>query len=344
MADEAEVIVPEEGVVEVDIGDEKAEAAEPVEKEKPLPRIRPKDPAPAPDEATDALKAAQAAVDNEKRLRQAAEQTATAANQRAEQEAARRQTREQELAHAQENLAAREMASIEAGIAGATREVSSAQKELSSALAEGNFEKVAEVQTRLSRATATLDRLEDKKANYEAGQQTRTPMIEGSDQQPTVQGTPFDRYISGMEPAAQTWLRAHSECAPSNVGGKADMNSKMMRGHYDALAQGFAPNSDNYFRVIEESTGYRKPAVAVQDAGEEPQPKPKPKVKLSAPPSHEPPGSPPTGGARTVRLTKEQQEAARFSFPNLEPNKAYAEYAKNYVALDTEGKLGRTSH
>ncbi len=201
------------------------------------------------------------------RLRQAAEQTAVTERQRADHETSRRQTREQELQAAHDNLAARQLAEIESGIANATQQIASTQKELSSALAEGNFEKVAEVQTRLGKATAALDRWEDKKSGYE---NTQTRTIEGAvvEQQPVVQVNPFERYIGGMEPAAQTWLRAHPECAPAQVGGKADMNSKMMRGHYDALAQGYAPNSENYFRVIEESAGYRKTAEQTDEGDE----------------------------------------------------------------------------
>ena len=357
MADEAEVEVAEEGVVEValegGVAPPKQEAeAKPEPKPAPQPRVRIKEPEPpAPDVA--ATKALQEAVDNEKRLRQAAEQTAATERQRADQEAARRQTREQELEQARQNIETRELSAIEAGIASATQQIAGAQRELSAALAEGNFEKTAEVQTRLSKATAALDRWEDKKATYESGQQTRTAVAEGGavEQQPVVTTvSQFERYIGGMQPAAQSWLRAHPECAPSSVGGKEEMNSKMMRGHYDALAQGFAPNSDKYFQVIEESTGYRKPAVveaasAGEEGGETPPPaKPSKQKQLSAPPSREPPGSSSTGTTRTVRLTKEEQEAARFSFPNMEPAKAFAEYAKNKVALDAEGKLGRTSH
>jgi len=344
MADEAEVEVADEGVVEVDLGAEavakKATAAEEV---KPQPRLHIKeiDGHVGQDDATKVL---QAAVDNEKKLRAAAEQTATNARQQADQERNARLTREQELDRTRQALEQRELSVIEAGIEGATREIAATQKELAAALAAGEFEKVAEVQTRMSKATAALDRFEGKKADFESSQQSK---IESSSEAAPVQSqpTPFERYVAGMEPAAQTWLRAHPECAPAAVGGKGDMNAKMMRGHYDALSQGFSPNSENYFRVIEESTGFRKPeAVAEEEVAQE-QPRPKQRqAQPSAPPSRDPPGSQQTGSTRTVRLSKDEQEAARISFPNLEPSKAFAEYARNKVILDSEGKLGRTSH
>ena len=351
MADtDTEVEVPEEGVVEVDLGDaatppKKAAEPEPKPEPKPEPRVRIKE----PPEADEAAKTLQAAVDNERRLRTAAEQTALTAQQVAERERQARLSREQELQATRETLEARELAAIETGIVNATKEIAAAQKEVSAALAAGEFEKVAEAQTKLGKATAALDRFEGKKADYEAGQQTRTTEGAVTETQPMVTATPLERWIAGMEPAAQTWLRAHQECAPPHVGGRLDMHSKMMRGHYDALAQGFGPNTEDYFRVIEESTGFRKPAAAAatEEGSAEVKPKPEPaprKAQVSAPPSREPPGTPSNGTSRTVRLSKDEQEAARISFPNLDPAKAYAEYAKNKVALDAEGKLGRTTH
>ncbi len=353
MAGETDVVVPDETVVEValdgaeppkkEAGGE-VSAEPPVEPKKSAPRIRPGEASPD----KDAHAALQQTLESERRLRTAAEQNAANAQQQAVHERNTRLTREQELDQARQNLEARALSEIDTGISNATKEIASTQKELSSALAEGNFERVAEVQTRLSRASAALDRYEAKKADYETSQQSRTT-TEGAvtgDQQATQQASPFDRYIGGMEPAAQTWLRAHPDCAPPQVGGKADMNSKMMRGHYDALAQGFPANSENYFRVIEESTGFREPVKAEEDEEAPPPPKqPKKQASPSAPPSREPPGSPPTGNSRTVRLTLAEQEAARFSFPNLKTDQErFAEYAKNKVALDSEGKLGRTSH
>src|ERR1700686_1389677 len=96
--DDAEVEVSDETVIEVAVeGGEPVKKVEPAEppakKVETVPRVRIKEPVTqAPDEATKAL---QEAVDNEKRLRQAAEQTALTERQRADNEAARRQTREQ---------------------------------------------------------------------------------------------------------------------------------------------------------------------------------------------------------------------------------------------------------
>ena len=85
MADEAEVVVPEEGVVEIALegGEPQKVVAEAVV-DKSQPR---KEASPELDEATKAL---QAAVDSERRLRTAAEQTAITARQQAERGALQR--------------------------------------------------------------------------------------------------------------------------------------------------------------------------------------------------------------------------------------------------------------
>lgn len=364
MADETEVVVPEEGVIEVPVEgvagepepEKKVEAAAEVPKEpkkpEPQPRVRTREATPA----DDAAKTLQVTLDNERRMRQAAEQTALSERQRAEQAAGRLQERETELETQRQNAHAQELSRIDNDIATTTSLIASTQKELAGALAEGNFEKVAEVQTRLGKAAAALDRFEARKADFESRPPT-APVTEGRVTDQGTQPAPntTEAYISRMEPAAQTWLRAHPECVPGNVGGNEEMNSKMMAGHYLALSKlGRAGvNSPDYFRIIEESCGFRQPEVAkvqndedeeVVDTKPKQEQQPKREARPSAPPSREPPGSPQTGGTRTVRLSKEEQETAKFSFPNLEPAKAFAEYAKNKVQLAAEGKLGRTSH
>lgn len=347
MADPAEIEVAEEGVVTIEVP---AEGDQPVEQKKKAEPAPSQQVAPPPRKASDdPSKVLQEAIDNEKRLRQAAEQTAITERQRAENESRIRAQREQELQAAQENAGATQLQYIENEIANATRELTSLQNEERSALEAGNFEKVAEISTKKSRTAARLDRFEAHKADYDA-QRARggaAPTTEGRVVEPQQPQRPtFDQYVANFTPQAQAWLRAHPECAPTEVGGNATMNSKMMKGHYDALSQGFAPNSEEYFRVIEETTGHRK-AQKVADEDEAAKPAPQPKQRQAqpaAPPTREPPGAPATGGTRTVRLSPEEQDAAKFSFPQMTPQQAYAEYAKNKVQLEREGKLGRTTH
>jgi len=355
MADEEVIEIPEEGVIEVPLegvaAEPKAKVAEPEPEPKPEPKqAAVRDPKP---EADAALKAAQSALDNEKRLREAAEQNVQTAVHRATQAEQRSQTHQQELQTERERAEASEAQRIDREIDNATKLIASSQKEYVAAMAAGNFEQAAEAQTKLSKATATLDRWEGRKEDFATAKVNRG--TEGrvvEEPPPTQPASHFERYISGLAPKAQTWLRAHPECVPAEIGGDATMNAKMMRGHYEALSKGYTTNSDDYFKTIDLATGFRKPdpppepEVKDEEVVEvKPTPKPKERTKVpAAPPSREPPGTPPGGSTMSVRLTLDEQATARFSFPNLTPAQAYAEYAKNKVALQAEGKLGRTSH
>lgn len=173
---------------------------------------------------------------------------------------------------------------------------------------------------------------------------------------PARTGPPVEQYIAGgnFKPVAQDWLRAHPEYIPPEFGGNAEKNAAMMEGHYAATRQRLALNSPEYFRVIEEHIGERTPvsvaadtkkagdggAVQEQQRQQTQQRKPLP----SAPPSRDQAVSGAPRGKRSVKLNADQQEAAKISFPHLTDKEAFSQYATNLVALEAEGKMGRTSH
>ena len=370
----ATVEVPEDGVVTVDISDspdlanvgkettdavtqETAAAAttteEPKpEKKKPLPRVRLAEDAAkaAADEATatftQAIKTAEDA-------RKAAEATALA-ERRAREDAQRlAQQHQQEALEARGQAEASELAVITTGIENATRELATYQDEMQRALEAGEFAKVTAAQTKLSRAAAVLDRLEVAKINYDSGQRKAATATTEGRVAPQQQVSAFEQYVSSFAPVAQAWLRAHPDCVPAQIGGSTTKNSAMMAGHYDALAKSIPEGTPEYFKVIEEHTGYRAPtsaAASTTAAGEEEvdatAPKPRKQAQPSAPVSREPPNAqgqvPRT--TRSVTLSKEQQEAAKLSWPTLPPQQAFAQYARNLLELEAEGKMGRLSH
>ena len=289
--------------------------------------------------AEDARKAAEATAQNERRRAE------EAARQAAQHEAAARQ--------AQQQVESGEVALLNTGIENATRELSTYQDELQRALEAGEFQKVAEVQVKMSKAAATLGQLEASKSYYEANSR-RAPTTEGrveATQQQEV--PPFERYVAGFAPVAQTWLRQHPECVPAQLGGDARKNAAMMKGHFAALEQSIPEGTPEYFRVIEEMVGYRAPVsatantTAADDEAEDAAPKSKQKKALpSAPVSREPPNAQGqvSRTTRSVTLTKEQQDAAKMSWPNLAPQQAFANYARNLLELEAEGKMGRLTH
>lgn len=344
----------DEATIDIDVTDNPALAAvEPPEAEEEgvvaaTPEPEPK-PAPAPkkaDEAAAASVALQEAVNKANADRQAAEATAAAERKRSEEAQRALSARDAELKAAREQAAQREMDIITSGVETASRDLESLEAEFVRAQEAGDFKLAASVQTKVAKVAATLGRLEEAKDQLENRKSEPEPVAPA----PSA-ASPFEAYVGNFAPAAQAWLRAHPECVPAEVGGNSQANAKMMSGHYAALASGFAPNSEEYFRVIEEYTGHRKTEEPAPVSNPPPKPAPaaaRPKAQPSAPVSRDPPaasGQPNISrNTRSVTLTPEQQEAARISFPSLTPREAFAQYARNLIELQAEGKIGRTTH
>jgi hypothetical protein len=306
----------------------------------------------------EAIAEAKAYAKQQEDARKAAE--ATAASERAMREQAQREA--QQAQHAAQELEQRannsELAILENGIAAANREIEALEGEYTRAAEAGEFAKMGTIQTKLSRAAARLDRFENEKATFEASGR-RTPTAEGRvEAPPVVQSNPVEQYLSQFTPAAQSWLRQHPECYPPNIGGDVTKNSKMMAGHWDAVGKSVALNSPEYFRIIEEhitgvpavapaalptqQSGITSKAAEVQTAEAPRAPK---HIQPAAPVTRDPPAS--NGqprSSREVRLTKEQQEMAKVSFPHLPEQQAFGQYARNLIELEAEGKIGRLTH
>jgi hypothetical protein len=316
------------------------------------------------EEAADALKgeaseALAQAIRTAEEAKRAAE--ATAASERARREDAERRAaqREAEAQAAVERAETSEIAVITHGIEAATREVAAYGAAAQKAMEDGEFGKVIEAQTALGRATARLDRLEAQKADYESGKTRRVAPARDAGGQaestaPSRQNV-VEAYLSGYDLQAQNWLRAHPECLPPRVrtpdgavlelGGDQKKHNMMMAGHHDALAKGYALNSEDYFRTIEEHTGHRKAAEASASTnnkgGVVPRTRP---ASPSAPVSRsDTPGETPRSPTR-VTLNRDQQEAARISYPHKTTKEAYALYAKELIEAQKEGKIGRLTH
>lgn len=367
MAGEKDAVIElqDEGVVTVDVSGDPALAAAADElaedgdvevvtvKEKPVVVQRTSKPS-AADEAAAALsqslktseegrKAAEATAQSERQQRVAAQQTL--------------QQREQENKNLLETAAAAELQTITTGIENATRSVEALTGEIERAAEAGDFKAQAAAQAKLSRAAAALDRLETDKVAFDAGTRKTVPSTEGRVVEAAPAGSPFERYVAGFAPKAQTWLRAHPDCVPEQFGGSATKNASMMAGHYEALAKGLTEGTDDYFKVIEERTGFREPvstAAEVTLAGERQQqqqqkPGQQRRPLPSAPISRD---TEATGAqTRSVTLTPAQQETALFSYPanpgeaeNAWKARAFGVYAREYIKAKAEGKIGRMTH
>ena len=376
MADAA-IDVEDDGIVTVDVGDLDIPATpEPVvEVAEPAPKQPRQTKQAAVDEATAALsqavKTAEDARKTAEDARKAAEATAHAERQGRVEAQRLAEQRTQEARAYKEQAEDHQLTIITSGIETASRELESYQDEYARLMEAGEFAKASLVNTKVAKSAAALDRLEDAKISYESNRKS-APVTE--QQQPVTQSA-FEQYVSTFAPQAQAWLRAHPDCVPSNVGGDPTKNAKMMAGHYDALARNISPNSEEYFRTIEEHTGHRQavqPAVttpvsaaaevtpAVTETTAKPRPAAPRQAQPSAPVSRDAPAGSGAPTMQSVRLTPQQQEIALMSTsPRQIPQangttvqesdteyrkRAFGQYARELVAATAEGKIGRMSH
>lgn len=337
--------VEDDGEVIVDVTDNPELAAADGEVA-PKPVATPK-PAktPAVDEAAAALTAATKTAETERNARLAAEQTAQSErNQRLAAEEARR-VQEEESAALRERADNSELTAVTSSIETAKQLQEAAQREFERAMEAGEFPKASAAQVSLSRAAAQIDRLEADKVRLESV--PKRPVTE--ERVEAAAGDPVEKFLAGFTPKSQAWLRTHRDHLPPALGGDPVKNASMMLGHEKAKRDGIQLESDDYFRVIEETAGIRTPvsAAAATTPAEEaiPAAKPKPRVaQPSAPVNRDVPAANGARTTRTVTLNKDQREAAKMSFPHLAEKEAYGIYAKNLLELEAEGKIGRVTH
>ncbi len=340
---DATIEVEDDGEVIVDVTDnpDLAAAAEVTTQ----PAVTPK-PAktPAVDEAAAALTAATKSAETERAARLAAEQTAQSERNRANAAEAARQQQEAEAVELRERADNSELTAVTSSIETAKQLQEAAQREFERAMEAGEFPKASAAQVSLSKAAAQIDRLEADKVRLESA--PKRPTTEGRVEAPTA-GDPVEKFLSGFTPKSQAWLRSHRDHLPPALGGDPVKNASMMLGHEKAKRDGIQLESDDYFRVIEETAGIRTPvsAAAAITPAEEATPKPRPRVaQPSAPVNRDVPAANGARTTRTVTLNKDQREAAKMSFPHLTEKEAFGIYAKNLLELEAEGKIGRVTH
>jgi hypothetical protein len=326
------VEVPDEDTVTIDVTDTPELADTP---KKEVARSR----SASVDQAADELTKATKDYEAERTARLAAEQSAESerrARFAAEQE---KNQRDEELAALKERADSSELTVVTSKIESAKQQQEAAQKEFERAMEAGEFSKAGAAQVALAKATAQLDRLEEDKTRIESAPKRST--TEGRVE---ARGTTFEQYLSNFSPKSQAWLRLHPDCVHPSVGGDEVKNDKMMAGHHLAKSQNIKPESDDYFRIIEETLGIRSPVSAAAEVTSAGESKKTSKPPPSAPPSRD--TNEATGGrqTRSVTLNANQREMALMSYPHLKPQEALAEYARNYLALQAEGKIGRSTH
>lgn len=145
---------------------------------------------------------------------------------------------------------------------------------------------------------------------------------------PPAHSDPVEAFASRLSARSADWVRAHPEFVRDPA-----KNRKMIAAHELAMADGIAPDTDEYFSAIEETLRVRpQRQVPVQEVDAMEQ-----SAKVTQRRDAAPAAAPVSRGNSTrsnvVRLTAAERDMAEMM--GMKPE----EYAKNKVALQKEGKL-----
>jgi hypothetical protein len=168
------------------------------------------------------------------------------------------------------------------------------------AAAAGDWDAVAQLDEQMADEAAKLLQLENGKAAMEAQPKPQAP-------RPILD--PVEALASQLTARSAAWVRAHPECARDQR-----LYQKMIAAHNLAVANDIEPDSDEYFRSVEQAVFNRKPNTAVDNADED---DPMAAAAKAAPPRAAAPMAAPVshGGTngRSVRLSPAEREAAEMS-------------------------------
>ena len=189
------------------------------------------------------------------------------------------------------------------------------------AMSVGDYDKAAEMQERMSSNAAKLLQLENGRQAMEA-----RPKVQP--QAPPQRLDPVEALASQLSPRSAAWVRRNPDYATD-----PRLFQKMIAAHNLAMADGIAPDSDEYFSAVEGTLRVR-PREAPEasndpmaDAAKATQ------RRTTVSPPAAPVSRTPVGRPNVVRLTSEEREMAQMM------GMTEKEYAMNKVALQREGKL-----
>ena len=208
---------------------------------------------------------------------------------------------------------------IESAIETLKREKQLVKQQLAEAHAQQDFDRIAELQDELSKHTTDLNDLQRGQKAMKQRSENVIPV------QPVAppQGSMIDQIAAAVTPRSAAWLNANRDSLNDDKAIR-----KMFRAHEDAVEDGIQPDSDEYFRYIEGRLGLDGGSAREETA---------PARRSSPPAAPVSRGSNGMGSRpNVVRLTAEQREMAQMM------GMSDKEYAQNLLALQKEGKIGRT--
>lgn len=325
MAEPAQEVELEQGGIEVDIAQEGTTPAVEVVVAPELPaRAAEQSAKPVPTVGVEALQSQIKALEGREQaaLRERANQERIAREHATALAAA-----QEEIAQARGETVDARRATVDTSILAAQAESDNARREYQLALEAGDFGKASEANAKLIKAASQVTLLEDKKRTF-ADEAARPRPLEGAVRQPQRPTNEVDAYIETKSPRTQTWLRDHPECVTD-----PRMNNKTVGAHYEALAEGYSPDTEGYFLFIDRKLGFAgQPAEAAdeQETHVEAAPVRRQKALVPAAPVSR---DAPRGERSTSRmyLTRGEQEVAEAL--GITPS----EYARRKQAMEKQG-------
>jgi chromosome segregation ATPase len=244
------------------------------------------------------------------------------AEQNARAEAEKRAQEMQQQAHrAQTEVQDSNLQLIHSAMEAVKRNADALKQHYAAALQAGAFDKAAEIQEQMGINSAKLLQLENGRAALEDKLKNAPQTLD-----------PVEQVASQLSPRSAQWVRNHPQCITDKR-----LYQKMVGAHNIAVADGFIPDTDDYFEFIEQQIGFKKPPARETEVQVD-----EPMSAASAPAQRRnaPPAAPSSraasgtsGSKNVVRLSADEREVAQIM--GMTPE----EYAKNKLALKREGKL-----
>lgn len=241
---------PPEEIVEIDLD------AAGTETQQPDLLAEAKPPEPAPKEIS-----ADEGIEQFKRAQVAAEERASAAEQReraAQQQLAAhgQMARQQEIQQIEGHISV-----LQANIGKARVEGGALKSQLAAAWREGDYEKAADIQEKISGYQAEIGTYVEGLRNLEWQKQQRGIPTQGQQQtrqqsQPEPQNqqrppaNPIDAMEASLTGKSKDWFSKHR----GSIKDERDVN-RMIAGHHLAIAERLAPESPEYFEYVEKHMG-----------------------------------------------------------------------------------------
>ena len=237
-----------------------------------------------------------------------------------EAEKAARQRAEQQARAATTDKADSDLRMLNTAIETETRNKEILKQNLRDAVANGDTDAQADILMAINQTDNNIRQISEGKKHYEAQLKA----------QPEPNVNKVEKLASQLTPKSAEWVRANPDVVNDDRKAK-----RLERAHFDAIDDGIAPESPEYFSFLETRLNINKTPTQQQDAAMSAASNATSGRQASAPPAAPVSRSGTGTGGRpnVVSLTRAEQEAARDM--GMSPK----EYAQNKIALIKAGRM-----